>query len=193
MSSTPAPTPKEEKQESGGFAFALYDWLQALVCALVTIILLFLFVGRFIYVDGRSMVPTLHDRDMMLVQEIGYTPRQGDVVVLTKTEFLSQPIVKRVIAVGGQTVDIDYTSGTVSVDGVVLDEPYIAEPMVKPTDPSMGNEHLLVPEGSIYVMGDNRNNSSDSRYRTLGAVDTRCVIGRAFFVLFPFQHLGAIR
>lgn len=182
--------PREEK---GGFARAMYDWLQALVLALVCIILIFVFVGRFIYVDGSSMVPTLFDRDMMLVQELGYTPRQGDVVVLTKPfEDITGPIVKRVIALGGQQVDIDYEAGTVSVDGVALSEDYIKEPMRRPGDPRMGNEHITVPEGSIYVMGDNRNNSSDSRFLSLGTVDERCVIGRAFFVAFPFQHFGLI-
>ena len=100
----------------------LYFWLQALVMALVGLILVFTFIGRIIGVDGSSMMPTLHDHDMLLLQSIGYTPESGDVVVLSKKSFREgQPIVKRVIAVGGQTVDIDYESNTVYVDGVVLD------------------------------------------------------------------------
>ena len=87
----------------------LYFWLQALVMALVGLILVFTFIGRIIGVDGSSMMPTLHDHDMLLLQSIGYTPESGDVVVLSKKSFREgQPIVKRVIAVGGQTVDIDY-------------------------------------------------------------------------------------
>ncbi len=194
-SRSPAPEGKEgeENKEPVTFSRALYDWLEALIGAVVLVILLFLFVGRFIYVDGHSMLPTLQDRDMMLVTELGYSPKQGDVVVLTKSAFLDQPIVKRVIAVGGQQVDIDYEAGTVSVDGVALQEPYILEAMERPTNPYMGNEHVLVPEGSIYVMGDNRNHSSDSRYATLGTVDVRHVIGRAYCVVFPFQDFGLIR
>nr|WP_306290285.1 signal peptidase I [Pseudoflavonifractor phocaeensis] len=182
-----------QEEEDSGFARALYDWLQALAVALVCIILIFVFVGRFIYVDGDSMNPTLWDKDMMVVQTLGYTPAQGDVVVLTKYfANVRGPIVKRVIAVGGQTVDIDYDAGTVTVDGVKLSEPYIKEPMQQPFDSRMGNEHVVVPEGSVFVMGDNRNNSSDSRFLELGTVDERYVIGRAFFVTLPFGHFGTI-
>ena len=170
----------------------LFFWLQALVAALITLILLFTFVGRIIGVDGESMYPTLHHGDLLLLQSIGYEPEQGDVVVLTKEFDASEgPIVKRVIAVGGQTVDIDYEAGTVSVDGQVLDEPYINEAMVPPAN----YEHLThveVPEGSIFVMGDNRNHSSDSRDVTLGTVDERYVLGRAVWILLPFQNFGAI-
>ena len=182
-----------QEEEDSGFARALYDWLQALAVALVCIILIFVFVGRFIYVDGDSMNPTLWDKDMMVVQTLGYTPAQGDVVVLTKYfANVRGPIVKRVIAVGGQTVDIDYDAGTVTVDGVKLSEPYIKEPMQQPFDSRMGNEHVVVPEGSVFVMGDNRNNSSDSRFLELGTVDERYVIGRALFVALPFGNFGMI-
>lgn len=183
--------PKLTKEES--FKLDLYFWLQALVMALVGLILVFTFVGRIIGVDGQSMVPTLHHRDMLLLQSIGYTPKQGDVVVLTK-EFatVDKPIVKRVIATGGQTVDIDYAAGTVAVDGVVLDEPYINERMQVPVSQHETITHVTVPEGSIFVMGDNRNHSSDSRDDRLGTVDERYVLGRALWVLLPFQNFGAI-
>lgn len=183
--------PKLTKEES--FKLDLYFWLQALVMALVSLILVFTFVGRIIGVDGQSMVPTLHHRDMLLLQSIGYTPKQGDVVVLTK-EFatVDQPIVKRVIATGGQTVDIDYATGTVTVDGVVLDEPYINERMQVPVSQHETITHVTVPEGSIFVMGDNRNHSSDSRDERLGTVDERYVLGRALWVLLPFRSFGPI-
>lgn len=168
----------------------LYFWLQALVMALVSLILIFTFVGRIISVDGTSMVPTLHHGDMLLLQSIGYTPAQGDVVVLTKESFMEQPIVKRVIAVGGQTVDIDYDTSTVYVDGVALDEPYINEDMLPL--PSEYTSHVTVPEGAIFVMGDNRNASSDSRRPAVGTVDVRCVLGKARCVLFPLQDFGTV-
>lgn len=171
----------------------LYFWLQALILALVTLILVFTFVGRAIAVDGESMLPTLKDKDMMIVHSIGYTPRQGDVVVLTKNSFRDgkSPIVKRVIATGGQVVDIDYAKNAVYVDGVKLDEPYLGEAMVYPGPDSA--THIEVPEGSICVLGDNRNNSTDSRRAIIGTVDERCVLGRAVLVLFPFQDMGVIR
>ena len=185
------PERKEELSSSDSLKLDLYFWLQALVAALVLLILVFTFVGRIIGVSGSSMVPTLHDGDMLLLQSIGYTPKQGDVVVLTKEfDAADGPIVKRVIATGGQHVVIDYAAGTVTVDGKVLDEPYINEPMNPPMGESLTD--VVVPEGSIFVMGDNRNHSSDSRDMTLGTVDERYVLGRAIWVLLPFQNFGAV-
>ena len=189
--------PEEGKpEEPYNVKLDLYFWLQALVMALVGIILVFTIFGRLTPVDGTSMLPTLHDKDMMVVRSLGYTPAQGDVIVLTKyfvkpdgTE-VPDPIVKRVIAVGGQTVDIDYDAGTVAVDGQVLDEPYIHEAMLCPTYENQ--THIEVPEGSIFVMGDNRNHSSDSRDVTLGTVDTRYLLGKAEFICFPFSDFGRI-
>ena len=173
---------KEEKPLSG--AQDAYEWLQILIVALVTIILVFTFVGRITPVVGESMLPTLHEGDVMLIRDIGYTdPQPGDIVVLTKEfDAARGPIVKRIIAVEGQTVDIDFVSGAVYVDGELLEEDYINEP----TYVEEGTEFpLTVPEGSIFVMGDNRNHSSDSRSSDLGTVDTRYVIGKAVFLLFP--------
>ncbi|MBM6724522.1 signal peptidase I [Pseudoflavonifractor phocaeensis] len=185
------PEQKEELSSGDSLKLDLYFWLQALVAALVLLILVFTFVGRIIGVSGSSMVPTLHEGDMLLLQSIGYTPKQGDVVVLTKEfDAADGPIVKRVIATGGQHVVIDYDAGTVTVDGVALDEPYINEPMERPMGESISD--VVVPEGSIFVMGDNRNHSSDSRDVTLGTVDERYVLGRAVWVLLPFQDFGAI-
>lgn len=190
----PVEEPEEEEAALSGadaFKVDLYFWLQALVMALVGLILIFTFVGRIIGVDGESMMPTLHNRDMLLLQSIGYSPEQGDVVVLSTKDFRNgSPIVKRIIAVGGQTVDIDYDTNTVYVDGVALDEPYILETMR--ALPESFATHVEVPEGSIFIMGDNRNNSTDSRSPELGVVDQRCVLGKALFILLPFQDAGAI-
>ena len=171
----------------------LYFWLQAFVAVLTVLILLFTFVGRLISVDGSSMLPTLHHGDMMLLRSIGYTPEQGDVVVLTKDfdHYVDQPIVKRVIAVSGQTVRIDYVQSKVYVDGVALDEPYLNESiMLVPSDRDLNIVEMTVPEGSVFVLGDNRNNSSDSRHYQLGAIDNRYILGQAVMILFPFSHFG---
>ena len=166
-------------------------WLQALVMALVGLSLVFTFIGRIIGVDGESMMPTLHNRDMLLLQSIGYEPEQGDVVVLSKNTFHDgAPIVKRIIAVGGQTVDIDYDTNTVYVDGVALDESYILAPMREL--PAEYATHIEVPEGSVFVMGDNRNNATDGRDPRVGVVDQRCILGKALFVLLPFQDAGVV-
>ena len=192
MSDTEHKQPEEEKITGpDAVKVDLYFWLQALVMALVSLILVFTFLGRIISVDGDSMLPTLHNRDMMLLQSVGYTPQPGDVVVLTKESFSPQPIVKRVIAVEGQTVEIDYEAGTVAVDGAVLDEPYIREAMLPLPEDYLSS--VTVPEGSIFVLGDNRNNSSDSRKPSIGTVDVRCVLGRARFILFPLSDFGVVK
>ena len=169
--------PKEKGRE-------LYEWIQALVCSVLAVVLLFTFGVRLIGVDGRSMVPTLQDGDRLLVLNSmlcgGYEP--GDIVVLRKESFLPTPIVKRVIATEGQTVDIDFGAGVVYVDWQALEEPYIREPTF--TDEGTVFP-LTVPEGSVFVMGDNRNESDDSRNPALGPVDTRSVIGRAFLLALP--------
>lgn len=182
----------EKLTPSQSFRLDLYYWLQALVVALVALILVFTLVGRVIGVDGESMVPTLHNGDMLLLQSLGYKPAQGDIVVLTKPfGMVTGPIVKRVIATEGQTVDIDYHEGLVYVDGAVLDEPYINERMREPGFEDLS--HVVVPEGSIFVMGDNRNHSSDSRDVNLGTVDMRYVIGGAKVILLPFRDFGVIK
>ena len=184
--------PKLTKAEE--FKQDLFFWLQALVMALVALIVLFTFVGRIISVDGPSMLPTLHDKDMLLLRSIGYTPKQGDIVVLTKDfdHYVDQPIVKRVIAVGGQTVRIDYEESKVYVDGVALDEPYINEKLMFRPGGKLTIEELTVPEGSVFVLGDNRNNSSDSRHYELGAIDNRYILGEAIMILLPFSDAGVL-
>lgn len=174
--------PGESREEKNGRD--LYEWVQALVCSVLTVVVLFTFAARLIGVDGHSMLPTLQDGDRMLVLNaiLYHDYKYGDVVVLRKDTFLQEPIVKRVIATAGQTVDIDFDSGTVYVEGQPLREDYINEL----TFLEEGTEFpLTVPEGHIFVMGDNRNRSSDSRDSNLGTVDTRYVIGRAVAVAFP--------
>ena len=187
-----AQEPEKPEEEKTSFQMDLYFWTQALVMALVALILVFTLVGRVIGVVGNSMVPTLHWNDLLLLRSIGYTPEQGDVVVLRKESFMAEPIVKRVIATGGQRVGIDYATSTVTVDGVELEEPYINEWMGYPIDTDMTITDVVVPEGSIFVMGDNRNHSSDSRHQRLGTVDERYVLGKVLCVIFPFSSFGPV-
>lgn len=189
----PQPTAKREEKPSDD----LFYWLSAVTTALVCLVLVFTFLGRLTRVDGESMENTLVDGQLLLVWSLGYEPQQGDIVVLNKTmaEHLNGvAIVKRVIAVGGQTVDIDYATNTVYVDGEVLDEPYIKEPMwdVTGADPYRTETHFEVPEGSVFVMGDNRNNSDDSRDNRIGTVDEGYILGKAVFSVFPFSTFGVM-
>lgn len=163
----------------------LYEWVQALVCPLVVLMVLCTFLVRINDVSGSSMRETLLDGDQLVVLNGwlcgDYAP--GDIVILRKAGFHGgAPIVKRVIAAEGQTVDIDFQSGTVYRDGEPLREDYIREPTYR----EEGLEFpLTVPEGCVFVMGDNRNNSDDSRDPALGPVDTRQVFGRAVFLMVP--------
>lgn len=176
---------EQDKQTAEKEGRDLYEWVQALVCSVLTVVLVFTFGIRLIGVDGHSMVPTLQDGDRLLVTTslLSGDYEYGDIVIIQKGTFAGgEPIVKRVIATGGQTVDIDFETGAVYVDGTLLEEDYINEL----TFVEEGTEFpLTVPEGSIFVMGDNRNGSSDSRDYRLGTVDTRYVIGKAAFLLFP--------
>lgn len=192
------PVSEPAKQPASGIVDNLYYWLQTLVVAVVAIVLLFTFLGRITVVEGESMLNTLHDGDLLLLQSVGYTPKTGDIVVLNKTAdetmvlLEGEAIVKRVIATGGQTVRIDYETSTVYVDGQPLDEPYIWEEMDWRTGPYSGQSPIVVPEGSVFVMGDNRNNSTDSRHELLGPVDNRYILGRAVCILFPMSDFGLL-
>lgn len=191
---------EQEKQTAKGRD--LYEWVQSLVGSVLVVVAIFTFVIRMMGVDGHSMLNTLQHGDRLLVVNsmLYHDYKYGDIVILQKNGvFDDDPIVKRVIAVEGQTVDIDFTEGIVYVDGEALEEDYIREP----TYTAEGTEFpLTVPEGSIFVMGDNRNGSSDSRDYRLGTVDTRYVIGKAAFLIFPgpdyetekrdFKRIGVI-
>ena len=185
--------PQEEKTVEKS-SDDLFYWLNALTTALVVLVLVFTFFGRLTRVDGHSMDNTLQDNQLLLVWSLGYTPQQGDIVVVNKTTVQhlgGSAIVKRVIAVGGQTVDIDYAASSVYVDGELLDEPYIKEPMFDRLG-AQGSTHIEVPEGSIFVMGDNRNDSDDSRDDLIGTIDEDYVLGKAFFSIFPFSKFGSL-
>ena len=176
---------KQEKQEERQPGRSVYEWVQALVCSVLAAVLLFTFGVRIVGVSGASMRETLQNGDMLLVVNgiLCREYRQGDIVIAAKASFENgEPIVKRVIATEGQTVDIDFMSGQVYVDGQPLDEPYIKEP----TYTSEGVQFpLTLAEGEVFVMGDNRNQSTDSRDPKLGPVDERYLQGKALFLLLP--------
>lgn len=193
-----APEEEAEEEQPRRPGAELYDWLQMFLGCVVAAVVLFNCVARLTRVDGGSMDTTLQHGEIMLIWSLGYTPKQGDIVVLNKTSVLlpdwTEPraIVKRVIATGGQTVDVDYSTGTVYVDGQALDEPYLHEEMRRPGAPSMQETHWEVPEGSIFVMGDNRNHSTDSRDDLLGTIDTDYILGKAVLALWPPERFGTV-
>ena len=167
----------------------IYDWLQCMVVAIIVCVLLFSFAVRLVDVVCSSMYPTLEDGDKIIVSNLFYTPKQGDIIVFRKDEYRPQPLVKRVIATEGQIVDIDFNKGIVYVDGEPLDEPYTAEPTLEQQDFSGPIE---VDEGCVFVMGDNRNHSTDSRDARIDCVDVRCIMGKVYFTVFPLKNLGSV-
>lgn len=174
-------TEKQAEQKSR----EVYEWVRTLVCVVLATVLLFTFVIRVVRVDGESMRETLQDQDILLVlgDLLCGTYEAGDIVVLSKETFENgAPIVKRVIATEGQTVDIDFGSGIVYVDGAALVEDYAREPTWTPE----GLEFpVTIPDDHIFVLGDNRNDSSDSRHVDLGPIDERMVIGKAVLLAVP--------
>lgn len=172
------------------FKEEMFDWTQNIAIILTIVVLLFVFVFRIIGVDGTSMEPTLHDKDWMITTNLFYKPDYGDIVVLKKKSFMEKPIVKRIIATEGQVIDMDVEKGIVYVDGVALDEPYIAEK----TAQKYGFKFpAKVPKDCVFVMGDNRNRSRDSRDTSLGMVNKKYILGRLLFRIYPFDKIGTIK
>lgn len=168
----------------------IYDWIMSMMIALVACVALFVFCVRIIDVSGTSMVPTLHNEDKMFVSNLLYKPEVGDVVVFKTDSYdPNKALVKRVIATEGQTVNIDFDNGIVYIDGVPIQEDYIAE-VTKTKLDFIGPKQ--VPDGCVFVMGDNRNMSTDSRKAEIGMVDNRMILGRAYAVIFPLAEMGWI-
>ena len=169
----------------------MYDWLQSLLSALIFCVVLFSFFVRIIDVRGTSMNPTLSNGDKMLVSGVLYKPKAGDVVVFKKDEYdPEKALVKRVIATEGQEINIDFDSGTVYVDGEAIEESYISELTHNKLD-FIGPK--TVPEGCVFVMGDNRNASTDSRKSEIGMLDTRLILGKAYMVVYPRSAVRVIK
>ena len=170
------------------------DWVEELCIALVLIAVAFTFCFRVITVSGTSMVPNFQDGDRILVVHSFSEPRPGEVVVIVNV--LEEPIIKRVIATEGQTVDFDYAAGAVLVDGQPVDETAFGLENGITEVPYTSFELLdfpqTVPKGCFFVLGDNRAVSEDSRYQVIGMVDRRDVLGKAVFHLFPLNRLGPV-
>lgn len=177
-----------EPLDNSGVA-GVYDILRSVFISASILILIITFVFTMVIVDGRSMQHTLESGDKIIVTKMGYQPKDGDVIVVGKSEEgYSKPIVKRVIATEGQTLKIDFENQQVIVDGKVLDEPYISSKTIEGT----AEIPEVIPEGYVFVMGDNRYISMDSRYKDIGLVNVDDIVGKAVFVLFPFDRFGFI-
>lgn len=186
------PSEQQEKTEKKKSSLReAVEYAESLAVVFVVMLLIFTFIARPATVDGESMMPTLQNGERLLISNLFYEPTAGDIVVLCGEADREEGknLIKRIIATEGQTIDIDFEAGEVYVDGQKLDEPYILEP----TYLDEGTEFpLTVPEGEIFVMGDNRNGSRDSRSLTVGTVKEEYIVGRVLFRFFPFDRFGKI-
>jgi signal peptidase I len=174
-----------QKSASGGWVAEMFEWVESCAMAIVFVVMLFTFAARTSVVNGTSMINTLHNKDMLVVSHLLYQPSRGDIVVITKPNSENEPLIKRIIALEGQTVDIDFSKGIVYVDGEALDEPYVNTPTNLRYDVKFP---ITVPKGDLFVLGDNRNGSLDSRSSRIGFIDTRYVLGKVYLRILP---LGA--
>ena len=184
------PEADQKKEESGRFSSALFDWAESLVIAVLFVVVLFTFVFRIVIVDGQSMESTLHNGELMLVSSNSYEGERGDIIVLYSDSF-HRPIVKRIIAVAGDTVDIDFDNAQVYLNGEVLDEPYLDDFYYY--DYEGVDFPQTVPEDCVFVLGDNRTGSTDSRSPSIGMVSTDAVIGKVYYTIFPFSSFRAVK
>ena len=172
---------------------SVLEWTETIVVAIIIVATFFTFAVRIITVEGSSMVPTYHEGDKVLVTNLAGKIEQGDVVIIVNT--LDKPIIKRVVAVAGQTVDFDAAMGEVVIDGTpLLGETYHIENGITMLPQYSGVLRFpqTVPEGCVFVLGDNRGNSTDSRFLSVGMVDCRNILGKVVFNLYPFSQLGLV-
>ena len=185
-----ARAPSRENEKKKAFLLGTFEWTQAVILAVVIVAIVLTFVFRFVDVSGDSMLDTLMTNDKVLVSTFFYKPECGDIVVISHAQKYEKPIVKRVIATENQSVDIDFDTGKVYVDGNEIDEPYLTHNIVPgTTDISFP---VTVPEGCIFVLGDNRPVSLDSRYTEIGFIKCSNVVGKVRMIVYPLDRISFV-
>lgn len=179
--------PKERR--SSAIVREIFDWLESGITAVLWVVLVFTFGVRMMGVIGQSMEPSLQNGDRLLATRLYERLEYGDIVVITKPNSRNEPLIKRVIATEGQVVDIDNSTGDVYIDGTCLEELYIGE-KIRPGAQYDVDFPQEVPTGHVFVMGDNRNNSWDSRSAEIGVIDERWITGKVIYRVWPYESFG---
>ena len=180
-------TETDDKSKCAKSIGVVFDTLEMIIYALIAACMVFVFVARIATVDGESMVPTLSDSDRLLISNICYEPERGDIVVIMPYEGgYGKALVKRIIGLPGDNIDINFQNGDVYVNGEVIEEPYINDRTYASSDVIFP---LTVPEGSVFVMGDNRNRSLDSRDTRVGFVNENAIMGKVVERIYPFKKI----
>lgn len=187
-----SPEEGETKKKKSAKREAL-EWVQAILIAVVIAFLVRTFLMTVVRVDGESMMDTLHHNERLIVWKLGYEPEADDIIIFHPRCNPKSYYVKRVIALEGQTVYIDYDENAVYVDGEKLDEPYIRQHDADPLEVKSLETEWTVPEGCVFVMGDNRNNSSDSRNSDVGFVTKESILGKVLVRFWPFNKIGIVK
>ncbi len=179
----------DENKKNGTPYEEFLEWVETIIFAFFAVILIFTFLLRQANVDGESMLPTLKDGEKLIVHHLFYEPAKGDIVIVD-SQGLGKPIVKRIIAEGGDTLDINFETGEVTVNGTVLQEDYILDLTQRD---EMGHDYpVTVPENCYFVMGDNRMNSLDSRSAAVGFVPEDEIMGKVVFRIWPLDRIGTV-
>lgn len=180
-----------EKTLGERFVSEVYEYWEWLVSIVVCVVFILSFGVRTVAVHGESMEPTLIEGDSLVTTRLGGDPEQGQIVAIVQPNASNLPLIKRVIATEGQTITFDASTGDVYVDGQALNESYIAE-KIWPESVQMGLFPQVVPAGCVFVMGDNRNHSWDSRSLDIGMIDDRYILGKVLFRFAPFEKFGRV-
>lgn len=184
--------------DNKNFFADMFDWMCSIFSAILCFIIIFALFARVITVDGESMVPTLQDQQRLIVSDMFYTPQYDDIVILYADKLVNEssggygkPIVKRVIGLPGDTIRIDFVKGVVYRNGEQLPDDYTNTPTNLPEN-FPNNQDVTVEDGKIFVLGDNRNGSKDSRSSDVGQVDMRYIMGKAYLRIWPLNALGIL-
>ena len=192
---------EREEDEKPSAAFYFFDWVKSFLFSLTVVIFVFTLLFRGVTVNGNSMLPTLHSGEYLIISDLVYEPKQGDIVVVQSPHYKNgtEPLIKRIIATEGQTVKINFLTWEVWVDDVLLEEDYI----LKDTSTIMNYENMrpnkkgiaetVVEENCIFVMGDHRNDSLDSRSEEVGQIDEHYIMGRVLLRITPLNRFGPVK